>query len=234
MDLTIKASPSHKKESGKKPKYDRNTTAGLRRRKASSSTVNTYAVYQRNWRAYCDEHFRDLQEPRDPIQESACVEELNVPYYLVTPEHAFAFMLATCNKRLFKFVREGRQVRLLRTTDDIQDGPSLREAMETAPTDAHGRKLVAAPVTMAYVTGTLSALCDLYHVQRQKGWIACDSPRSNPEIAIIIRNHAQRLMFDALNTTSDLTGNCPLRDAYTLRQYAQMLEILWKTPIQPR
>lgn len=34
----------------KKPKFNPATIAGLQHRKGSTATINTYAVYQRNWR----------------------------------------------------------------------------------------------------------------------------------------------------------------------------------------
>lgn len=87
---------------------------------------------------------------------------------------------------------------------------------------------------MAYLNGSLSAICDLYHIQRQKAWVQCISPRDNKDISILVRNHCQQLMFDSLNTTSDLTGNCPLRDAYNLRQFELMLRLLWQDPEKAR
>ncbi|KAI7870889.1 uncharacterized protein EV154DRAFT_570817 [Mucor mucedo] len=166
--------------------------------KVRGSTAAIYGMPLENWKDVCEKNRH--RYPVDPMYR-----------YTVGPtEFVVAFFKESVFKRTYnKSVSIENDVRTqigLRTEDNVDNQPSLRQMANNAPSNKNGTKKV------------------IESSRREVEW---SSPKKTKKIIELIKKYEHDLVYDQVQTNVDRASHCVIRDSCKSGELIRILKSLW-------
>ncbi|KAG2190460.1 hypothetical protein INT47_006627, partial [Mucor saturninus] len=163
--------------------------------KVRASTAAIYRMPLENWKDFCEKNRH--RYPVDPMY----------PYTVGPTEFVVAFFKEFVFKRTYKkSVSIENDVRTqigLRTEDNVDSQPSLRQMANNAPSNKNGSKK-----------------------SPRSEW---PSPKKTKEIIELIKKYEHDLVYDQVQTNVDRAAHCVIRDSYKSGELIRILKSLWSS-----